>query len=311
MSLRKRSVAAERLLVVGSIAFDSIRTPSGSARRALGGSAVHFSAAARFFTNVKMIGVVGKDFGRANLDLLRRLGIDTAGIEIRDGRTFHWSGYYEGSMNQAVTLKTELNVFGQFRPLLTAADRNARHLFLANIHPDLQLNVLSQIRRPEWTAFDTMNYWIQSAKPSVLKVLKRVDISFMNDAEIRQLSGESNLLKAARWVLRHGPQVAVIKKGEHVAIGIWKGRMFLFPAFLLEDVVDPTGAGDSFAGGFLGYLSRSKGRVGEKQLKNALVYGAVVASFNVQNFGMRRLAALSRAEIDRRFKQYRRMIDLD
>lgn len=299
------------LLVVGSIAFDSIRTPSGTARKALGGSAVHFSAAARFFTRVKMIGVVGKDFGGTNLRLLKRLGIDTRGIEAREGKTFRWAGFYEGGMNQAVTLKTELNVFGQFRPVLTEADRKARHLFLANIHPDLQLNVLSQIHRPEWTAFDTMNYWIQSAKPSVLKVLKRVDISFMNDAEIRQLSGENNLLKAARWVLKHGPSIAIIKKGEHGVIGIWKGRVFLYPAFLLEEVVDPTGAGDSFAGGFLGYLSRAKGRVKEKDLKNALVYGAVTASFNVQNFGMTRLAALKRFEIDRRFRLYKEMITLD
>jgi sugar/nucleoside kinase (ribokinase family) len=298
------------LLVVGSIAFDSIRTPSGSARRALGGSAVHFSAAARFFTRVKMVGVVGGDFGAANLGLLRRLGIDTGGIETREGKTFHWSGYYEGDMSRAVTLKTELNVFGQFRPRLAEADRGIRHLFLANIHPDLQLAVLSQMRRPRWTAFDTMNYWIDSAKPSVLNVLKRVDISFMNDAEIRQLSGEANLLKAARWVLRRGPSIAIIKKGEHGAIGIWRRRVFLFPAFLLEEVVDPTGAGDSFAGGFLGYLSRVRGRIAERDLKNALVYGAVVASFNVQSFGMTRLAPLSRAEIDRRFRQYREMISL-
>lgn len=302
---------SKKLVVVGSIAFDSIRTPSGDARKALGGSATHFSAAARFFSPVKMIGVVGKDFGEANIRLLNKLGIDTTGIAWREGKTFHWAGYYEGDMNQATTLKTELNVFSAFRPELSAADRAAPHLFLANIEPRLQLSVLSQMNKPKWVACDTMNYWIQSAKADLLKVLKKVDISFMNDAEIRQLSGQSNLLQAARWLLKQGPSVVVVKKGEHGVLCVWGKRIFFYPAFLLEEVKDPTGAGDSFAGGFLGHLSRTASKIHEKDLKNALVYGTVIASFNVQNFGLTRVAALTFPEIEARFKQYREMISLD
>jgi len=297
------------LLVVGSIAFDSVKTPLGTAKKVIGGSSVYFSSAARFFASVKMIGVVGTDFPQSHLDDLKKLGIDTSGIVTHRGKTFHWKGFYEGDMNQAHTLKTDLNVFAQFRPVLSASDRNHEHVFLANIDPNLQMSVLKQVAKPRWIACDTMNYWIESQKSALLDVLKHVDISFMNDAEIRQLSGHSNLLRAARWVMKLGPSIVIVKKGEHGVLCVWKNRVFLFPAYLLEDVIDPTGAGDSFAGGFLGYLSRHK-NAGEKEIKNALAHGAIVASFNVQSFGNERLAKLSQEEITSRYGFYKKMISL-
>ncbi len=305
-----RPDARPNLLAVGSIAFDSIRTPSGRAPRILGGSAVYFSAAARLFTPVKIIGVVGTDFPRTHLRTLGRLGVDTSGVVTGKGKTFFWKGYYEADLSQAHTQKTELNVFSDFKPVLSARDRSAAHLFLANISPDLQLSVLSQISRPRWTACDTMNYWITGSRERFLQVLGKVDISFMNDAEIRQLSGHSNLIQAGRWVLKRGPSLVIIKKGEHGVLCLWRKSIFLFPACLVEEVKDPTGAGDSFAGAFLGNLARHR-RIGEKEIKSAIAYGAVVASFNVQSFGPERLLRLKETEIAARFRLYRKMISID
>lgn len=304
-----RLKSCRSLLVYGTVALDSIRTPSGHADRILGGSAVYFSLAARFFCPVCIVGVVGTDFPSHHLDFLRRLGIGTQGIVSQKGKTFFWKGAYTGDMNQAMTLKTELNVLAKFRPNLSASQRRCPYLFLANIDPVSQLSTLRQMDKPKWIACDTMNYWIENSRRDLLKVLKRVDISLMNDAEIKQLSGYDNTLKAARWLLRHGPKMIVIKKGEHGALCVWRHRVFVYPAFLLNEVTDPTGAGDSFAGAFLGYLSRYN-RFHEAQIKHALAYATIVASCNVESFGVKRLANLSRKNISDRYAQYRRMISI-
>ena len=297
------------LVVVGSVAYDSVKTPFGQAKRALGGSAVYFSCAARFFTSIDIVGVVGKDFSKEHLRLMKHLGINTDGIEVRDGKTFFWKGLYEDDLSNAITQKTELNVFAEFQPKLNPAQVGARYLFLANINPKLQMSVLNQIKKPEWVALDTMNFWIEHARPALLRVLKRVNISLMNDAEIRQLTGEYHLAKAVRGILKLGPEIVVVKRGEY---GVWcftKHGHFAIPAFLLEDIEDPTGAGDSFAGGFLGYLARAK-RLRFHDFRKAAVYGSIIASYNVQSFSIRRLARLTQRDIEKRLREYRNMLTL-
>ena len=290
------------LTVVGSIAFDSVRTPFGERERMLGGAAVHFSLAASFFTEVRPVGPVGDDFGSAEFEVLERRGVLTDDIErVAGGESFFWRGRYEFDLNVAHTEDTQLGVFGEFEPKLSAASRGAETLFLANIQPDLQRQVRAQCSASRFSALDSMNLWIETAKDSLLAAIAEVDCLIVNDAEIRQLTGEPNLARAARAVMEQGPRAVVAKQGEYGAALFTEDGFFALPGFPLEEVRDPTGAGDSFAGGFIGYLDSHEGEIDEACLRRAMGYGTVLASFNVEQFGTERVAALTREEIDERF----------
>jgi sugar/nucleoside kinase (ribokinase family) len=296
------------LTVVGSIAFDSVKTPFGERDRMLGGAAVHFSLAASFFTEVRPVGPVGEDFGSAEFEVLERRGVLTDDIErVEGGESFFWRGRYEFDLNVAHTEDTRLGVFGEFEPKLSPASQEADMLFLANIQPDLQRQVRAQCGSARFSALDSMNLWIETAKDSLLAAIAEVDCLIVNDAEIRQLTGESNLARAARAVMAHGPRAVVAKQGEYGAALFTEEGFFALPGFPLEDVRDPTGAGDSFAGGFLGYLDSHEGYLDEASLRRAMGYGTVLASFNVEDFGTERVAALSREEIDARFAELHAM----
>lgn len=295
-----------RILAVGSVALDSVKTPFGSVKDALGGSATFFSASARFFSAVSVVAVVGQDFPKKHLELIRKLGVDTRGIEVQKGKTFRWHGFYDYDLNSAKTLKTELNVFQSFRPKISREYERSRFVFLANIDPDLQNLVLGQVKGAELTACDTMNFWIENKKQSLRRLLRKVDIFLCNDSEAREFSGEYNLTKASRWILSQGPKLVVIKKGEHGVICFSKNFVFLAPAYLLERVFDPTGAGDTFAGGFIGYLTRSS-RLNEAAVRKAVIYGSVLASYNVESFSLDRLTKLTRPEIEKRYRQFQKM----
>ncbi len=297
-----------RILAVGSMALDSIETPFGKAEDALGGSVTYFSAAARFFAPVSVVAAVGKDFPAKHLKLLSGLGVDTSGVRIEDGKTFRWKGHYGFDLNSAKTLKTELGVFATFKPELDRAQRRSKTVFLANIDPDIQRAVLKQVENPSLVACDTMNYWIGGKRPSLLKLLRRVDVILCNDAEARELTGEVNLVKAARWMFAHGPKLFVVKKGEHGVICFAKNFTFLAPAFLLESVFDPTGAGDTFAGGFMGILAKA-GRLDSATVRKAVIYGSVLASYNVESFSLKRLISLKRFEIESRYRQFRKLTE--
>jgi sugar/nucleoside kinase (ribokinase family) len=290
------------LTVVGSIAFDSVKTPFGERERMLGGAAVHFSLAASFFTEVRPVGPVGDDFGAAEFEVLERRGVVTDDIErVEGGRSFFWRGRYEFDLNVAHTEDTQLGVFGEFEPKLSPASREADTLFLANIQPDLQRQVRAQCEASSFSALDSMNLWIDTTRDSLLAAIAEVDCVILNDAEIRQLTGEPNLARAARAVMEHGPRAVVAKQGEYGAALFTADSFFALPGFPLEDVRDPTGAGDSFAGGFIGYLDGQQGELDEACLRRAMGYGTVLASFNVERFGTERVAALSREEIEERF----------
>jgi sugar/nucleoside kinase (ribokinase family) len=290
------------LTVVGSIAFDAVRTPFGERDRMLGGAAVHFSLAASFFTEVRPVGPVGEDFGPAEFEVLERRGVITDDIErVAGGKSFFWRGRYEYDLNVAHTEDTQLGVFGEFEPKLSDAAENADMLFLANIQPDLQRQVRAQCGSARFSALDSMNLWIETAKDSLLAAIGEVDCVILNDAEIRQLTGEGNLARAARALMAHGPRAVVAKQGEYGAALFTEDSFFALPGFPLEDVRDPTGAGDSFAGGFIGYLDGHDGDLDEVCLRRAMGYGTVLASFNVEQFGTERVSALTREEIDERF----------
>jgi sugar/nucleoside kinase (ribokinase family) len=290
------------LTVVGSIAFDSVKTPFGERDRMLGGAAVHFSLAASFFTEVRPVGPVGDDFGPAEFEVLERRGVLTDDIErVAGGESFFWRGRYEFDLNVAHTEDTQLGVFGEFEPKLSPASQEADMLFLANIQPDLQRQVRAQCGAARFSALDSMNLWIETAKDSLLAAIAEVDCLIVNDAEIRQLTGEPNLARAARAVMEHGPRAIVAKRGEYGAALFTGDSFFALPGFPLEEVRDPTGAGDSFAGGFIGYLDSVDGDLDEACLRRAMGYGTVLASFNVEQFGTERVAALTREEIDGRF----------
>ena len=296
------------LTVVGSIAFDSVKSPFGERERMLGGSAVHFSLAASFFTDVRVVGPVGADFGPEQFGVLEGRGVETADIErVEDGETFFWAGHYDFDLNPAHTDDTQLNVFGDFEPTLADESRACDMLFLANIQPDLQRQVRSQCPDAGFAALDSMNLWIETAKDSLEAAISEVDCVFINDAEIRQLTGESNLSKAAAAVMALGPRAAVIKQGEYGAALFTGDDFFALPGFPLEDVRDPTGAGDSFAGGFLGYLDGLDGDAADADLRRAMAYGTVVASFNVEEFGTERVSRLTREEIDARLAELESM----
>ncbi len=296
------------LTVVGSIAFDSVKTPFGERDRMLGGAAVHFSLAASFFTEVRPVGPVGEDFGAAEFEVLERRGVLTDDIErVPGGESFFWRGRYEFDLNVAHTEDTRLGVFGEFEPKLSAASRGAETLFLANIQPDLQRQVRAQCAASRFSALDSMNLWIETAKDSLLAAIAEVDCLIVNDAEIRQLTGEPNLARAARAVMDLGPRAVVAKQGEYGAALFTEDGFFALPGFPLEEVRDPTGAGDSFAGGFIGYLDSQEGEIDEACLRRAMGYGTVLASFNVERFGTERVAALSREEIEERFAELHAM----
>lgn len=299
------------LAVVGSIAFDAVKTPFGERERMLGGSAVHFSLASSFFTDVHLVGPVGDDFGPDEYAILERRNIDTSGIEtIEGGKTFFWRGHYEYDLNTAHTDDTQLNVFGEFQPKLHDDAKNADVLFLANIQPDLQRAVREQCGNAKFVALDSMNLWIDIAKDSLIETIKLVDAVFMNDAEIRQLTGQSNLVKAARELLELGPRLIIAKQGEYGAALFSKGGFFALPAYPLEDVIDPTGAGDSFAGGFLGYVAQHIGDgsdLDEHSFRRAMTYGSTMASFNVENFGTERVRDLTGDEISERFSGFKQI----
>jgi sugar/nucleoside kinase (ribokinase family) len=294
--------------VVGSIAFDSVRTPFGERERMLGGSAVHFALAASFFTPVTVVGPVGADFEEEHLELLRSRGIETGDIERADGgATFFWRGHYDHDMNVAHTDDTQLNVFADFQPKLSPASRAADVLFLANIQPDLQREVRAQ-STPRLAALDSMNLWIETAPDSLAAAIAEVDCLMLNDAEARMFTEEPNLARAAQKLIGMGPRIVVTKRGEYGAALFTSERFFALPGFLLEDVRDPTGAGDSFAGGFLGYLDAAGAEnPDEAALRRAMAYGTVLASFNVEQFGTERVARLGRDEIEARYGELRVM----
>jgi sugar/nucleoside kinase (ribokinase family) len=296
------------LTVVGSIAFDSVKTPFGERDRMLGGAAVHFSLAASFFTEVRPVGPVGDDFGAAEFEVLERRGVLTDDIErVAGGESFFWRGRYEFDLNVAHTEDTQLGVFGEFEPKLSEASRQAETLFLANIQPDLQRQVRAQCAASRFSALDSMNLWIDTAKDSLLAAIAEVDCLIVNDAEIRQLTDEPNLARAARAVMELGPRAVVAKRGEYGAALFTEDGFFALPGFPLEEVRDPTGAGDSFAGGFVGYLDSQDGELDEACLRRAMGYGTVLASFNVEQFGTERVAALTREEIEGRFAELHAM----
>lgn len=301
------------LVVVGSIAFDAVQTPFGERERMLGGSAVHFSLAASFFTDVRVVGPVGDDFGDDEYAVLHDRGVNTDDIErVEGGQTFFWRGHYEYDLNVAHTDDTQLNVFGDFQPKLSPESKSADMLFLANIQPDLQREVREQAS-PKLAGLDSMNLWIETARESLLKTIGGVDLVFLNDAEIRMLTQEPNLVRAARALMEHGPTTIVAKQGEYGAALFTRDSFFALPAYPLEAVNDPTGAGDSFAGGFLGYLDScgSEAAGDEGTLRRAMTYGATLASFNVEEFGTERVSRLAREEIDERFEEFRQMTALE
>ncbi len=301
------------LTVVGSVAFDSVTTPFGERERMLGGSAVHFALAASFFTRVRLVGVVGGDFGDGEREVLEGRGIDIQDLEVvAEGKTFFWRGRYDFDLNTAKTLETQLNVFAAFEPKLSESSRSSEALFLANIQPDLQRRVREQCHAASFAALDSMNYWIENARDSLIEAIELVDAVLLNDAEVRQLTGEPNLSLAARRIRELGPGLVVTKQGEFGAALFSEDGFFSLPAYPLESVSDPTGAGDTFAGGFVGFLAAHAGNpMTDELVRAAMVYGATLASFNVEEFGTERVARLTFPEIERRFSELRRMTQFE
>ena len=298
------------LLVVGSVALDSVETPFGKADDVLGGSANYFAASACHQTPVQMVGVVGSDYPIEKLEVLRERGVDLAGLERAEGESFRWRGRYRHDLNSAETLETRLGVFSRFKPKLPASFRKAEYVFLANIDPRLQIDVLGQIDRPKLVACDTMNFWIESRRADLLTLLGKVDLITLNDGEARQLTEQANLVHAARWILDRGPKTVLIKKGEHGAFMFTKDTIFFAPAYPLESVFDPTGAGDSFAGGFMGWLART-GDLSEENMRRAVIVGSAMGSFVVEGFSITRLLEVTREDIDARVADFHRLVAFD
>ncbi len=295
------------VLAVGSVALDSVETPFGRVEDAVGGSATFFSASASHLTKVRLVGVVGSDYPLDRLAPLRERGVDLDGLERRDGESFRWRGRYGHDLNSAETIETRLGVFSQFHPRIPEQFRDTPFVFLGNIDPRLQHDVLNQVAAPRLVACDTMNFWIESRRQELIDLLGRVDILLLNDGEARQLTEEYNLVRAARWILSHGPRHVIIKKGEHGAYMFSPRSVFFAPAFPLEEVFDPTGAGDSFAGGFMGYLART-GRTDEAAMRRAVVYGSTLGSFAVERFSVDRLLELHRVDIAHRLEEFRTLV---
>lgn len=297
------------LVTVGTVAFDSIETPYGKADRIVGGAATYISIAASYLTkDIKLVSVVGDDFPQSEMNYLKKRGVDLDGLDIKKGeKSFFWAGKYHDNMNSRDTLATELNVLADFNPKLPASYRNAKYLMLGNLTPEVQLSVIKQMKkRPKLVALDTMNFWMDIAMPALKKVLKKVDVLTINDEEARQLSGEYSLVKAAAIIHKMGPKVLVIKKGEHGALLFMDGKIFFAPALPLAEVFDPTGAGDTFAGGFMGYLAAS-GKINFQSFKTAMIYGSAMASFCVEEFGITKLKGLKKTEITKRLKEFQKL----
>ncbi|HEU5395197.1 MAG TPA: PfkB family carbohydrate kinase [Candidatus Methylomirabilis sp.] len=295
-----------KILVVGSVAYDTVRTPFGEGTEVLGGSAAYFAVAAAFFADVRLVAVVGEDFAEEHLQLLRERHVDLEGLSRVPGRTFRWRGEYGFDLNEAKTLETHLNVFAAFRPRIPPAYRESEIVFLANIDPDLQREVLGQVAAPKLVAADTMNFWITGKPEALRETLQQVHTLLVNDAEARMLAGEPNLVKAARKILSWGPRSLVIKRGEYGALMFSDGWWFSAPALPLEQILDPTGAGDSFAGGFLGYLANT-GNFSLDNVRKAVIMGSVMASFAVEDFSLRRLTRLTYPEIEARYRQFKEL----
>jgi len=291
------------IIVVGTVAFDSIETPYGSAERILGGSASYFAVAASFFAPVAIVGVIGRDFPQEYLDIFRQRGIKLEGLTKAQGETFHWRGRYHEDLNVRDTLELHLNVLSEFIPSLPGPYRGAEYVFLGNIDPGMQMEVLNQLGGVRLVVCDTMDHWIRERYNELRKVLKRAEILTINDSEARLLSGEHNIVRAARAILKMGPKVVLVKRGEYGVLQFSDSSIFATPAYPLEEVFDPTGAGDSFAGGFMGQLARSRDR-SEQGMRRAIVYGSMVASFAVEDFGLKRLTTVSLAEIEERYRRF-------
>jgi len=299
-----------QVLVVGSVALDTVETPFGRVDEALGGSAVYFSLAASLYAPVGLVGVVGSDFPASHVELLQRRGVDVSGLASQAGRTFRWSGRYDYDLNTTETLDTQLNVFAQFQPSLPPAYRRCPYLFLANIDPGLQASVLAQMDRPTLTMADTMNYWIQGSRDALIEVLRRVDVVTMNESEARLLTQTYSLARAAREILNLGPRAVIVKRGEYGAVVFADTSYFVAPALLLEEVKDPTGAGDSFAGGVMGYLART-GDLSPASLRRAVIHGSAVASFTVGEFSVDGLTDLSLDQVEERYHQFRAITEFE
>ena len=295
------------LLVLGTAALDTVTTPKGKRREMLGGSAVHFSMGASFFTKVNLVAIVGRDFPKKHIEFLKKKGIVLTSLITGDGKTFRWEGEYRGDLNSALTLSTELGVLSIFRPQIAEHQKKIENIFLANVDPDIQQHLLSKIRKPRLVGLDSMNYWINHKQKSLLRLLKKVHIYVANDAEARSLSGETNLISAAKVLRKMGPPIIVVKKGEHGVLVYCDDFIFSLPAYPVEKIVDPTGAGDTFAGGFMGYLTRAK-KVNAQSVKKAITVGTIVASFNVEGFGLERSSKVTRRDIEVRLKDFKKIV---
>ena len=298
------------LLVVGSVALDSVETPFGRTENAVGGSAVFIGVAGSLLYPVQMVGVVGRDYPMAELKRLAERGLDLRGVTVADGESFRWAGKYGFDLSTRDTPETRPGVFANFRPVIPEPFRDAEYVFLGNIDPELQLEVLEQVRKPKVVACDTMNYWIQGKRTALMKLLERVDVLLVNDSEVRELSGDWHIHRAARWVLNHGPKFVVVKKGEHGAVLVEKDRIFYVPAFPLDDVFDPTGAGDSFAGGFMAQLART-GDLSDAGFRLAMVYGSALGSFAVERFSVGRFEEITLADVVARVRAYRDLVHFE
>jgi sugar/nucleoside kinase (ribokinase family) len=292
------------IIVLGTVALDSVKTPFGKRQELLGGSAAHFSMAARLFTGVNLIAIVGSDFPKKHIAFLKGRGLNLSSLVVDEGKTFRWEGEYKGDLNSALTLNTQLGVLSVFKPQVSQKQRSIENIFLANVDPEIQKDLLAKMRCPKLVGLDSMNYWINTKPKALIKLLKDIDIYVANDQEARTLSGEHNLIKAAKRLSAFGPKMILIKKGEHGVLFFSKKFIFSLPAYPVEKVVDPTGAGDTFAGGFMGYLSCVP-KVTPQSIKKALAYGTVAASFNVEDFGLHRTSLLTRRDLERRLTKFK------
>ncbi|MCB0419391.1 MAG: sugar kinase [Bdellovibrionales bacterium] len=296
------------ILVVGSVAYDSISTPQGKAEHILGGSANYFSVASSLYAKVNVVGVVGDDYAEKDFELLRSRNVSLEGLQQVSGKTFHWQGKYEDDMNEAITLETQLNVFEHFDPTLPESYKDSKYVFLANIDPELQLKVLEQVRSPKFVGLDTMNLWIDIKKDKLKEVMGKVDVVLINEGEARMFAGTMNTVKAIKEIASHGPRGVVVKRGEYGFMMYSEGQFFVLPAFPVDNVVDPTGAGDTFAGGFFGYLAKTNTEVNMESLKNACIHGCLIASYTVEGFGLSKIEKLDWSMVEGRHNKYRSVI---
>ncbi|HAJ57021.1 MAG TPA: sugar kinase [Candidatus Omnitrophica bacterium] len=294
------------IIVLGTTALDTVKTPAGKRKEMLGGSAVHFSMGASFFTQVNLVAIVGRDFPKKHIEFLTKKGINLTSLIIEHGKTFRWEGEYRGDLNAALTLSTELGVLSAFRPKVAEHQRHIENIFLANVDPDIQRHLLSMMHKPRLVGLDSMNYWIDHKRRSLMRLMKHVHIFVANDAEARSLTGQTNLIKCAKALRKIGAPIVVIKKGEHGVLVYCDDFIFCLPAYPVEKIVDPTGAGDTFAGGFMGYLTRAK-KVNAGSLKKAISYGTIMASFNVEGFGLERTCGITKKEVENRLGQFKKI----